>query len=192
MSLTKIYQNHSTLQTCFFNRWQDEEQEFPCALWPTVALMEAVSASVSHPHCAQLFLNFFFHLQFLVNFFPIASFISSHHIHFHYRWQKESFHSFHWVYIWMSSRSMIICFCLTVSLICQFTFCFYFTFNVMTLKLFAASITSIYYLLLLNAINSYSSFCSVRLIMFSSLSSRANSDVNLCLANNGCLSYAAH
>lgn len=115
--------------------------------------------------------NFFFHLQFLVNFFPIASFVSSHHIHFHYRWQKESFHSFHWVYIWMSSRSMIICFCLTVSLICQFTFCFYFTFNVMTLKLFAASITSIYYLLLLNAINSYSSFCSVRLIMFSSLSS---------------------
>lgn len=136
--------------------------------------------------------QFFFHLQFLVNFFPIASFVSSHHIHFHYRWQKESFHSFHWVYIWMSSRSMIICFCLTVSLICQFTFCFYFTFNVMTLKLFAASITSIYYLLLLNAINSYSSFCSVRLIMFSSLSSWANSDVNLCLANNGCLSYAAH
>lgn len=120
------------------------------------------------------------------------SFVSSHHIHFHYRWQKESFHPFHWVYIWMSSRSMIICFCLTVSLICPFTFCFYFTFNVMTLKLFAASITSIYYLLLLNVTNSYSSFCSVRLIMFSSLSSWANSDVNLCLANNGCLSYAAH
>lgn len=125
MSLHKMYQNHSRVQTCVLSSGDLGSGTSICLMlcespWFFLRLNQA-QCLIEIVHSL---LKFFPHaVLWQLHFLPIASFSSSYRKPFPYRWQEESFHSFHCIDILMFSRGMLTHLCSTVSLIYSLTFC---------------------------------------------------------------------